>query len=124
MLVAQRIPLFENLSQFDFGDGFIDFHNDFNCTKVKFESNILTLTFAAINSQDQVSVEFYGVLLTCFDFCFIDSSDAGTIDTLYRGRFEINNTLIEFEKGKGYFYLEFYEGQRLEFWSEGLKIEK
>jgi hypothetical protein len=47
-----------------------------------------------------------------------------TLDTLYRGRVESNGELIEIsEDGKSYFYLEFYEGQRIEFWARWLVLE-
>ena len=41
------------------------------------------------------------------------------IDTLYRGRFEMGGKLEEFSNdSRGYFYLELYEGQKIEFWAE------
>jgi hypothetical protein len=47
-----------------------------------------------------------------------------TLDNLYRGRFEKNGTLIEFDPGgRSYFYLEFYEEDEIEFWSDELSLK-
>lgn len=62
--------------------------------------------------------------MTFFEFDFTETMKTLTIDNLYRGKFEIDGALTEFENNRGYFYLEFYEGQKIEFWSESLSIEK
>jgi len=49
----------------------------------------------------------------------IKETEGFTIDTLYRGRFETKGKLKELsDDRRGYFYLEFYEGQKIEFWAE------
>lgn len=62
--------------------------------------------------------------MTFFEFDFTETMKTLTIDNLFRGKFEIDGALTEFENNRGYFYLEFYEGQKIEFWSESLSIEK
>jgi hypothetical protein len=42
---------------------------------------------------------------------------------VYRGKAVIDGELKEFLGEKGYFYLEFYEGQRLEFGAKSVGIE-
>lgn len=121
---SDKIELFQNLSQFDFDKIKFDFHNDFNCVKVKFHNNILLLLFQSIVSKFIVSLSFQKTTLTFFEFECREAVETLTIDNLYRGRFENDGKLIEFENNRGYFYLEFYEGQKIEFWSECLVVVK
>ncbi len=47
-----------------------------------------------------------------------------TIDTIYRGKVIVNNTLLETSsEDKVYFYLEFYEAQVMEFWAKYIEIK-
>lgn len=121
---SDKIKLFENLSQFDFDNCSMDLHNDFECLKVKFHNNILILVFQNIVSKFLISISFQKTTMTFFEFDFTETMKTLTIDNLFRGKFEIDGALTEFENNRGYFYLEFYEGQKIEFWSESLSIEK
>lgn len=121
---SDKIELFQNLSQFDFDNDSFDFHNDFDCLKVKFQSDILVLIFQNIVSKFLISVSFQKTTLTFFEFDFTELTKTLTIDNLYRGKYEIDGSLIEFQNNRGYFYLEFYEGQKIEFWSESISIER
>lgn len=120
---SSKIELFQNISQFDFDNVNYDFHNDFECTRVKFQSNVLILVFRNFVSKFIVSLCFQKSSLTYCEFDFTETIEALTIDNLYRGKFEIDGRLIEFENNRGYFYLEFYEGQKMEFWSESISVE-
>ena len=121
---SDKLELFQNIAQFDFDKISYDFHNDFDCTKVKFQNNVLILVFRNIISNFFISLSFYKTTFTFCELDFTEKIDTLTIDNLYRGKFEIDGTLMEFENGRGYFYLEFYEGQKIEFWSESIMIEK
>ena len=71
-----------------------------------------------------MSLKFTDVNITTIDFFNLKEVEGLTIDTLYRGRAELDGELIEVsEDGKGYFYLEFYEGQKLEFWAKYISVE-
>jgi hypothetical protein len=120
---SDKIELFQNISQFDIGDTNYDFHNDFECVKVKFQDGILSLIFQHIVNKYLVSLSFQKTTLTFCEFEFIMALESLTIDNLYRGKFESKGELIEFENTRGYFYLEFYEGQKVEFWSESICVE-
>jgi hypothetical protein len=121
---SKEIDVFNNLSEFDLDNVYYDLHNDFNCVKVEFESDILILFFENIANMYLVSIRFQNAILTLCEFDFDQKIESLTIDNLYRGKFEINGKLIEFDNNKGYFYLEFYEGQKIEFWSESMDVEK
>lgn len=121
---SKNIFLFKNLSEFDYENLNLDLHNDFNCIKIMLNQNILNFLFQNISNKDIISFSFQNAEITVLEFDFSYSTELLTIDNLYRGRFEKNNKLIEFENNKGYFYLEFYDGQKVEFWSDKLLIEK
>jgi hypothetical protein len=121
---SDKIELFQNISQFDFEEVNYDFHNEFECVKVKFRNNVLVLIFQNIVSKFLISLNFQKTILTFCEFEFVDTLKTLTIDNLYRGKFENDGRLIEFENSRGYFYLEFYEGQKIEFWSESMVVKE
>ncbi|WP_298140189.1 hypothetical protein [Flavobacterium sp.] len=122
-IYSDKIDLFQNISQFDFDKISYDFHNDFECVKIKFQNNVLILILQNIVSHYIVSLSFNKTILTFCEFDFTEKVEPLTIDNLYRGRFENDGKLTEFENNRGYYYLEFYEGQKIEFWSESLSVE-
>lgn len=119
-----KIELFQNISQFYFDNEFYDFHNDFECINVKLNKNDLILLFKKSLSDFMVSIHFQETTLTSLEFEFVEEFKSLTLDNLYRGKFEIDGKLIEFENNKGYFYLEFYEGITFEFWCESILVKK
>lgn len=121
---SNKIELFQNISQFDFDKVTYDFHNDFECVKVKFQNGELILVFKNIVHKFLVSLIFQKTTLTFYEFEFAETFEALTIDSLYRGKFENEGTLLEFDGDRGYFYLEFYESQKIEFWSESVRLER
>jgi hypothetical protein len=121
---SNKIELFQNISQFDFDKINYDFHNDFECVKVKFSNSVLVLLFKNIVDNFLVSLSFQKTTLTFCEFEFKEEFETLTIDNLYRGKFENDGKLVEFDSDRGYFYLEFYEGQKIEFWSESIIVEK
>jgi len=125
MIKSENIILLENLSQYDYDNKYYDFHNDYDCIKILFDdSEFLVLVFKNISSKEIVHLTFKNVSVTKIDFFNFNKVENLTIDNLYRGMGKIRNEFVEFgiEK-RGYFYLEFDEGQKMEFWSCGLEVE-
>ena len=121
---AQNIELFKNLSEYDLGGEYFDFHNEFNCIKITFENNLLTLFFEKIEDRLLILMKFDNVVLEKVEFDHFSEMQNLTIDTLYRGRFEKEGKLFEFSNtGKSYFYLEFYKGGKMEFWCDDILVD-
>ena len=123
MKTLSNINLFDNLSQMKYNGVYYDFHNAFDFLRLELLYNkILILYFKNIKDKKLVNLKFYDVQIErmeCFNVFGVNNL---TIDNIYRGRKENNGKLIEFKDNKGYFYLEFYEGQKMEFWSSGFEI--
>lgn len=123
MLLAKSIEVFKNLVQYDYNNQYYDFHNDYNCEKLTYSDGILLIMFKSVFGEIMVSLKFTEVKIQNMDIFNVRDVENLTIDNLYRGRTELNGDLVEFtETGKGYFYLDFYEGQRMEFWASELSI--
>lgn len=125
MMKAKDIELFKNLSQNEHGNKWIDFHNDFDCVKVNLKiGGLLMLWFKGVNNDELIRLKFSDVLIEKMEFFNSNKVENLTIDNLYRGMVERDGELLEYnENGSGYFYLEFDEGQKLEFWSSGLDVD-
>lgn len=115
IIKAKEIELFKNLTQIELDNLFYDFHNDFDCIQVLFESNMLILLFKNIMKGDFVSFKFDNATIESFDSLNFEELKNLTVDNIYRGRFQKNDQLFEFDiNGKSYFYIEFYEGPSIE----------
>ena len=125
MILATSIEFIKNLIQIDYDGLYFDFHSDYECQSISNFNEVLILTFKNLfNEQKLLHLKFIDVEITALEFFNTKEVVNLTIDNLYRGKFEFSGELKEFtEEGKGYFYLEFYEGQKLEFWAKGLSIE-
>jgi hypothetical protein len=124
MLAAISIELFKNIAQYDFDNQYYDFHNDYSCQKLSYSNGVLSILFKSLLDGVLLSLKFTNVEIAILYFFNIKEVENLTLDSLYRGRVEFNGNLIESSKyGKGYFYLEFYEGQKLEFWAKYLILE-
>ena len=122
---SKEIELFKNLSQFDLGGVYFDFHNDFVCTKISLMDNSLLFLFKEIIEGYIISFRFDNITLVGFEFDNFPEFKNLTIDNIYRGRFEKNGKLLEFNSDeKSYFYLEFVEGVNLELWCENIEVDK
>ena len=125
MVTGDSIEFFKNLIQFDYNDVYYDFHNDFICKKVLYCNGILLILFKSLDDEDSLSLKFTEVKIINLDFFNVKDVENLTLDNLYRGRYELNGDLIELsDRGEAYFYLEFYDGQKLEFWAKSLDVEK
>lgn len=122
---SRKIEILKNLSQFEFGNIYYDFHNDFDCIGISLENKFLILLFKKIIDGSIISFRFENVDLVNFEFTNFSEFENLTIDNIYRGRFEKNGLLMESNnQQKSYFYLEFDQGSKLEFWSEAILIER
>jgi hypothetical protein len=123
MMKATEIAFFDNLCQAEYNSKYFDFHNDFDCTSMVFSATSLYINFRHILDREEIAMCFSNVQIVDFSFFNSAQEDGLTIDTLYRGKFSEKEILIETsESGQAYFYLEFYEGQRMEFWADGLYV--
>lgn len=112
---TKNIDFFEDLTQY----GNYDFHNDYVCKEINYLDSELILSMKDANDTI-VCINFEEVLVVK---AYINVSEDLVIDNLYRGRFETNGYLIDiFNDEYSYFYLEFYNGTKLEFWAKYLKI--
>ena len=125
MIQVKTIALFENLSQYDFEGQYYDLHNNFCCVRILLNGDdALVIVFESVIDKSLVMLRFQDVVLKKFEYFNSKEVENLTIDNLYRGRVEIDGKLKEFsDDGKGYFYLEFDEGQKVEFWSKGLTVK-
>ena len=121
---AKDLEIIRNLAQIEIDNSYYDFHNDYDCIKIMFENNSLILFFKHIVGGNLISFGFNEAIIEKFDFFNFYEFKNLTIDTLYRGRFESNGNLTEFnDEGKSYFYLEFVEGANIELWCESIIVE-
>ena len=93
--------------------------------KTLYSNGILLLLFKSLINDSSCSLEFSDVHITAVEFFNLKEAEGLALDNLYRGRTEFNDELIEVSKdGRGYFYLEFYGGQKLEFWARRIVLHK
>ena len=124
LLLAKSVEPFRNLCQYDYDYYDYDFHNDYDCENVTLKDDVLFINFKQEANGNSLSLIFSDVELKQFEFFNVNNSKTLTIDNVYRGRVKIDGELVEYLGEKGYFYLEFYEGQRLEFWAKSVGIEE
>jgi hypothetical protein len=125
MVSASELKFLENLAQLDYEGEYYDFHNDYDCERIVLNNNhVLTLQFKHTNLNHFVLFRFREVVIVSMDF-FNVYTESLTLDNLYRGKVVIDEELVEISSDKkAYFYLEFDEGQKMEFWSKEIFIEK
>ena len=120
---AKNIELFKNLAQFEFDNIYYDFHNDFDCTKISLINNCIILLLKHTINNSIVELKFLNAEIFKLDFEFNIENNVLTLDNFYRGRFESNGELMEFNtEQKSFYYLEFYEGQTFELFCEAIEI--
>ncbi len=124
MMSTTNIELFKNLSQYDVKGVYYDFHNDYDCLRVLFDQAILNIIFQNIRDNSLITLRFDDVTLTKVSFYNTSESQNLTVDNLYRGRVEVKGELTELSRDeRAYFYLEFYEGQKIEFWARWITLD-
>lgn len=124
-MLAHALELFRNLVQYEYKGKYYDLHNEYECDKIIFLNGELLFRLRCISDNSFLLLKFTDVKIVQLDFFNIQNAKGLTLDNLYRGRAESKEHLIEIsEDGEGYFYLEFYEGQKIEFWAKGVDMEK
>ena len=124
MINVTSIKFFKNLAQFDYNNLYYDLHNDYNCEKLTFSDGILLIQFKSIINDNLLFIKFMDTKLVYLNVFNVKEVENLSLDNLYRGRFELNGELIDVSiDGEAYFYLEFYEGQKFEFWAKNMSIE-
>jgi hypothetical protein len=119
-----NIKLFENLAQNNYNGQYYDFHNNYLCTKILVKDNVLTLFFTN-NDNAIISLQFQDVSIEYLEFFNVKNINHLTIDNIYRGRYEKDGELVDITKsGKYYFYLEFVEGQKVEFFARNIILNE
>jgi len=121
---SEKIEFFENLAQSEFGSVYYDFHNDYLCNKISQNNECLEILLDHIEKETPVTLKFFEVEIVQTNFNFMEEHKDLTIDILYKGRFEVNGQLFECSSSsKSYFYLEFYEGQSIEFFCSSIGLD-
>lgn len=123
IIKAEEMKLFKNLAVFQYENIYYDFHNGFDFKRILLTNNNIELQFKHTSNGNVVLLIFSKAEIVKLDFEFTNNNGVLTIDNLYRGRFEVEGKLEEFNvEQKSYYYLEFYEGQKLEFFCETIKL--
>jgi hypothetical protein len=117
------LKLFDSMLEIKFGDRCLDIHNDYNCRELSYQDNILSLHFINVSNSETLKILFSDTKILKMDFEFSKQAGFTVLDNFYRGRFELNGRLCEIsDDGRGYMYVEFYEGYKIEFLSREMKI--
>lgn len=109
--------------QVDIGS-YIDLHNDYDCHSISYAdvSKELYLRFELCEDNERkVDLVFKEVEINKMSFNLGDLEDVKTIDSLYRGKYEVEGELREFtDDGKSYYYVEFCSGVSFELFAKKL----
>lgn len=124
MILAPSIEILADLTRPEQSGQQYDLHGMLHFDGISLDNNILTLKFKDNSAANLVSLIFHQVTPTRFTFMNTSDEFTWTLDLLYRGRVEVNGKLIELsEDGRGYFYVDFLEGQTMEFWAAGMEVK-
>lgn len=124
-MLGTKLELFKNLAEWDFNGVYYDFHNEFECLSIRYESSNLILGFRELaRPSNRLRIVCENAELTRIDLPLEERQEAFTLDTFYRGRYEERARLIEVDKlDRVYFYLEFYEGPSFELWAKHIHLK-
>lgn len=115
MIDLTDVELFESLVGIESDNGFIDLHNNYDCTSVQYsvEKKLFEVFFQAANSN--VVLQFKDAVISKFNLLPKRAEDSCTLNNFYRGRFEVNGELFEYSPARArYYYIEFEEGDTFE----------
>lgn len=108
---------------FEYKGSHIDLHNNFNCCELRLENDRMTFTFQEIQGPKKVQIVFERVILKVLNLVFLEKDDMETIVLFYRGGYVYEgNCMYVVDEVKAYFYCDFYEGLKLEFFAEEVSI--
>ena len=118
-----NIKLFDNLSQNYYNEKYYDLHNDYECFKLELSNQNLILFLKNRNDNTIISLLFDEVSIIFLSFINTKDVNSLVIDNIYRGRFEKEGILYDIsDDDKYYFYLEFVEGQKMEFFAKQILL--
>ena len=113
-----NIELFQNFIEIEYDDCYVNLHNDFDCESIEY-SNItgtLSLIFKPLimlsNGINEVELLFFNVDFAKMSIVKLKGELLpGTIDTIYRGRFEESKGILceQSKNGKSFYYINFVE---------------
>lgn len=115
MVELTNVELFKSLVGIESDNGFIDLHNDYDCISIQYsvETKLFEISFQATNSN--VVLQFKDAVINKFNLVPKRTEDSCTLNSFYRGRFEVNGELFEYSPiGERYYYIEFEEGDAFE----------
>jgi hypothetical protein len=124
MIELTNIPLFKDLTSIITDNGEFDIHNDYNCYLIDLNSkeNFIKFFFKKNNENivnSQLCLFFQNARILNFNLFFDRTEDTGIINNFYRGRFEKDNILQEYEDtGERFFHIEFEEGDKFEIFAK------
>ena len=129
MIDITNSELFKDLTSLNYENQIIDLHNEYECLCFKYISSSESLEFV-FESRDSEILKIYFIIIfeqveiEVANFYFKRTESSSTINIFYRGRFELNGKLFEFDSlGKKYWYLEFETGDKLEIFSSKVFIK-
>ena len=110
-----KINLFENISQCQIENRFIDLHNNYQCTKINYidKDKTLVLLFVTDDLKEEVKLMFYEVDILEFDLNFDNIGEILVVDNIYRGRYELRENLYDSADNKGFIYIEFCDEKKI-----------
>lgn len=122
ILDITNFQLFENMLFFEMGNTHYDLHNEYDFEKTIFSNEKLEIFF---KKQDiSIVMTFLNVEIKGFDIMQFRIDSELVIDNLYRGRFLDDGQLLEKDQlNRNYFYLEFTQSAKLEFFSSIGEVE-
>lgn len=120
LIELTNAELLKDLTTVETVDTFFDLHNEYICTNIDYKSSDKTLFFLfEPNKNDAAKNNLYllfeNATIANLNFYINKTADSSTLDSFYRGRYQIEDALFEYAPtGEGYFYLEFMEGDAFE----------
>lgn len=116
-------PLFESMMVGEIDGQPYDLHNDFQCIKIQLDPTDKKLQLRFTNDDYKIIIEFHQATITNFTIHPEKTSDSGTLDQFYRGRFKYNNNLHEMTaQGKYYYYLSLLEKDAIELFAKSVTL--
>jgi hypothetical protein len=124
-----RSELFKNLIELNYEGVYIDIHNNYYCYYIKHDEGreIVQMLFSSLDSSillNKIDIEFKRVDLIKMSLLLQNGPTENlTLDTFYRGRYEVKGVLKEYsDQGKPYFYIDFYEGYSIELFADSVQV--
>ncbi|MFT3701671.1 MAG: hypothetical protein QM802_04850 [Agriterribacter sp.] len=120
MIDLTDVQIFKDLTYIETEEAGFDIHNDYSCIQTSFDATDNTLKFSFQSSKDSIlkyrlELIFQNIKIEKFDLLWERNEDSGTLNNFYRGKFEIQNSLVEFlDTGERFFYIEFEMGDKFE----------